>query len=111
MSLDTNLISRDNGNRTVAEIDTPNVDFRNCESIKSAIANLVATGKKDIVLNLSKVTFMDSSGLSVILFCKRACEEAGGTFFVCGLQSYVNNLFNLTNLNKTVRILTDENEA
>lgn len=93
------------------ELDAPSVDFRNAESIKSSMTALVNNGQKDLILNLTKVTFMDSSGLSVILFGKRACEEVGGTFCVCGLQSYVNNLFNLTNLTKTVRILADENEA
>lgn len=111
MSTETSLITRDSGTKTVVEIDTQNVDFRNCEGIKSSVANIVAGGKKDIILNLSKVNFMDSSGLSVILFCKRACEEAGGTFSICALQSYVNNLVTLTNLNKTVTVLKDENEA
>ena len=109
MSAESSIITRDNGNKTVVEVDTQNVDFRNCESIKSSMANIVAGGKKDIVLNLNKVSFMDSSGLSVILFGKRTCEEAGGTFALCGLQSYVNNLVTLTNLHKTVPI--HENEA
>jgi len=47
----------------------------------------------------------------VILFCKRTCEEAGGKFGVFGLQSYVNNLVNLTNLNKTIDIFASEAEA
>jgi anti-sigma B factor antagonist len=111
MSLETGIVTRENGSKTIVEVDTQNVDFRNCESIKSAVANIVAGGKKDIVLNLNKVSFMDSSGLSVILFCKRTCEEAGGKFSVCGLQSYVNNLVHLTNLNKTVPIHESENEA
>jgi anti-anti-sigma factor len=110
MSTETSLISRESGDKTILEIDTQNVDFRNCESIKSSVAGIVAGGKKNIVLNLSKINFMDSSGLSVILFCKRACEEAGGTFAICNLQSYVNNLVTLTNLNKTVTIYKDESE-
>jgi anti-anti-sigma factor len=111
MSSETNIASRDSGTKTIVDIDAQNVDFRNCEAIKSAVAGMVAQGNKNIVLNLSKVNFMDSSGLSVILFCKRTCEEAGGTFGAFGLQSYVNNLVNLTNLNKTIDIFPSESEA
>lgn len=111
MSSETKIASRESGLKTVVDIDAQNVDFRNCEAIKSAVAGVVAQGRKDVVLNLSKVTFMDSSGLSVILFCKRACEEAGGTFGAFGLQNYVNNLVNLTNLNKTVNIFISETDA
>lgn len=111
MSADNNIATRESGEKVIVDIETQNVDFRNCETIKSAVASIVAGGKKDILLNLSKVSFMDSSGLSVILFCKRTCEEASGNFAVFGLQSYVNNLVNLTNLNKTIDIYKDESEA
>jgi anti-anti-sigma factor len=111
MSSETKIGSRQSGNKTVVDVDAQNVDFRNCEAIKSAVAGIVAQGQKNILLNLSKVSFMDSSGLSVILFCKRTCEEAAGTFGVYGLQNYVNNLVNLTNLNKTIDIFKTESEA
>ena len=111
MTADNSIATRETGAKVIVDIETQNVDFRNCETIKSAVAGIVSGGKKDILLNLSKVSFMDSSGLSVILFCKRTCEEANGRFAVFGLQSYVNNLVNLTNLNKTIDIYKDENEA
>lgn len=111
MSSETKIASRATGTKTIVDIDTPNVDFRNCEAIKSAIATLVAQGQKNILLNLSKVNFMDSSGLSVILFCKRTCDEVSGSFGIYGLQQYVNNLVNLTNLNKTIDIYPSEAEA
>lgn len=107
----TRILSRQSGNKTVVDIDATNVDFRNSEAIKSSVASLVNQGQKHILLNLGKVSFMDSSGLSVILFCKRACDEAGGSFGVYGLQNYVNNLVNLTNLHKTIPIFKTEAEA
>ncbi len=111
MTSDSTLNHRAAGTKTIVDIEAQNVDFRNCETIKSAVAGLVNQGNKNIVLNLSKVNFMDSSGLSVILFCKRACDEVTGTFGVFGLQTYVNNLVTLTNLNKTVSIFPSEAEA
>ena len=111
MSSESKIESRAIGDKTVVDIEGPNVDFRNCEAIKSAVAAMVSQGQANILLNLSKVAFMDSSGLSVILFCKRTCEEANGTFGIFGLQNYVNNLVNLTNLNKTIEIYPSEAEA
>jgi anti-sigma B factor antagonist len=111
MSTETKIGNRASGNKTVVDIDALNVDFRNAEAIKSAVATIVSKGSKDLVINLSQVSFMDSSGLSVILFCKRTCEEVGGTFGAFGLQTYVNNLVNLTNLNKTISIYNSEAEA
>ena len=111
MTTDTSVETRDVNGKVIVDIQAQNVDFRNCEAIKSAVAGVVGGGQKDILLNLSNVSFMDSSGLSVILFCKRTCEEASGTFGAYGLQSYVSNLVNLTNLNKTIDIYDDEAAA
>lgn len=107
----TQIASRQSGSKTVVDIDASNVDFRNSEAIKASVASLVQQGQKNILLNMGKVSFMDSSGLSVILFCKRACDEAGGTFGVYALQNYVNNLVNLTNLHKAISIYPTEAEA
>lgn len=107
----TKIISRQSGDKTLVDIDASNVDFRNSEAIKSSVAALVSQGQKNILLNLGKVSFMDSSGLGVILFCKRTCDEAGGSFGIFALQNYVSNLVNLTNLNKTIHIFENEAEA
>jgi anti-sigma B factor antagonist len=95
----------------VIEIGDQNVDFRNCESIKSAVSSCVASAQKQVLLNLGQVTFMDSAGLGVILFCKRTCEEAGGKFAVSNVQQYVNNLMTLTHLHKALAIFNTEADA
>lgn len=111
MSTETSIITRECDGKTIVEIDSQNVDFRNCETIKSAVANIIHTGKTNIILQLGRVGFMDSSGLSVLLYCKRTCEEAGGGFVLCGVQGYVSNLINLTNLHKSIPIYKTETEA
>ena len=105
------LITRETGDRTIIEVDAQNIDFRNCETIKSAIQTIVSGGKKDIILNLGKVGFMDSSGLSILIYGKRLCDEVNGTFVMCSLQNYVNNLAQLTKLNKSINIYETEEQA
>ncbi len=105
------LKTRDYGERTVVEIEAQNVDFRNCENIKAAIHSIVAGGKKHLILDLQQVGFMDSSGLSILLYCKRICDEAGGTIALCCLQNYVNNLVQLTNLDKSIDVFLTEADA
>ena len=90
----------------LVELKAVNIDFRNTDPLKEQIAHLVSQGNANLVLDLSQVTFMDSSGLSLILFCKRTCEEAKGSIVLRGLQEYVQNLVKLTNLDKTVTIET-----
>lgn len=111
MTQDAPLSVREEGSKTVVDLETDNIDFRNAELLKSALSALIVTGKKDLILNLQKVNFMDSSGLSVLLSGKRVSEEAGGNFSICGLQGYVSNLIQLTNLNKVITVYDSAIEA
>jgi anti-sigma B factor antagonist len=90
--------------KLLLELKVANVDFRNTDALKAQISQVVAQGNAHLVLDLSQVAFMDSSGLSLILFCKRTCEEAKGTISLRTLQAYVQNLVKLTNLDRTITI-------
>lgn len=94
----------------VIDVNIESFDHRYIEDFKQAIANSL-THKKEVVLNLEAVNFMDSAGLGVILYGHRTCAQSGGTFAVCQAQGYVTKLFNLTGINKAVKICTSEDEA
>lgn len=111
MTQETPVSIRTEGSKTLVDVETDNVDFRNAELLKGMLAELVQAGSRNVVLNLTNVNFMDSSGLSVLLAGKRVTEEAGGTFSICGLQGYVNNLITLTNLHKTITVYGSDLEA
>ncbi len=108
---ETPVSIRHEGSKVVIDVETDNVDFRNAELLKTMIGELVQDGNTNLILNLRQVNFMDSSGLSVLLTGKRTSEEAGGSFSICGLQGYVNNLISLTNLNKTIAVFPSDMEA
>jgi anti-sigma B factor antagonist len=108
---DVPLTLRTEGVKTIVDVEVENLDFRNAELMKAKIGEIVKGGQKHIILNLRKVNFMDSSGLSILLSGKRLTEEAGGSFGICELQVYVNNLINLTNLNKTIAVFASDADA
>ena len=95
------------GDKTVLEVGADNMDFRSAEILKGILMEYVGQGHHHLVLNLSHVKFMDSSGLSVLLFGKRITEEVGGDFGICGLYGYVSNLIGSTNLNQTIKVYTN----
>jgi anti-anti-sigma factor len=96
---------------TIVTLDANSLDYRNAETYKTALANLCSSGQTKILLNLERVSFMDSAGLGVLLFGKRQCENNQGKLSVCNVQGYVNNLFRLTNLDRAMAVYTSEELA
>jgi len=63
---------------------------------------------KHVILNLEEVTFMDSSGLGVILGRYKEVLQLGGEMVVCSITPSIERLFDMSGLFKIIRL--EENE-
>lgn len=72
---------------------------------------LDATGAKHILLNMQGVTFIDSSGLGVILGRYRHIAQLGGKLLVVHLEPQVQRIFELAGLMKILTVYQSENQA
>ncbi|NQY08583.1 MAG: STAS domain-containing protein [Flavobacteriales bacterium] len=79
--------------------------------LKSEFVVLNGDNVSNIVLDLSKVLYCDSSGLSAILIGNRLCKEAGGSFVLAGLNSSVEKLITISQLETVLTIVPTVNEA
>ncbi len=66
---------------------------------------------KNLILNISEVKYIDSSGLSAILVANKVCSEAGGIMVLCGVSEHVMKLVKISQLDKILDILPTEEEA
>lgn len=106
-------ISRQENTVTVITIDAKSVDYRNAEAYKNIIGAVAASAVQGgtLLLNLEHVTFMDSSGLGILLFARRTLEAKQGGLAACNVQGYVVNLFKLTSLDRVVKLYPNEELA
>ena len=66
---------------------------------------------KHIVLNLEELTFMDSSGIGVILGRYKEVQRAGGEMVVCSISTPIKRLFEMSGLFKIVKVERSEKNA
>lgn len=64
-----------------------------------------------IVLNVQDVTFMDSSGIGVLLGRYKEIAEHGGQFIVCSIHPQIDRLFAMAGLYKIVQTAKNEESA
>jgi stage II sporulation protein AA (anti-sigma F factor antagonist) len=70
---------------------------------------MVKNGVKHVLLNLEAVSFMDSSGLGVILGRYKEVLQLGGEMVVCSISPPIKRLFEMSGMFKIIRL--EENEA
>lgn len=85
------------------------LDMERSLEFKQRLDEVIDSGVAQIVLDLSQVTYIDSSGLgSVVSVFKRMPT---GCFHVTGLRPNVRVLFQITRLDKFINLYTTVDEA
>jgi anti-sigma B factor antagonist len=71
--------------------------------LKSDIDQTVTEGRPRIVVDLSEVSFMDSSGLGTLIAGLKKARQAGGDVRITGVTQQVATVLALTNLDRVLR--------
>lgn len=100
-----------NGKFTLVKVNSDRLDTNNAPGLKSKLVGVNNEGEKNIVLDLSSCNYCDSSGLRAVLVANRLCEDAIGTFILCGLQPDVENLVKISMLHTVLLITKTVDEA
>lgn len=100
-----------NGNHTLIKVNSDRLDTNNAPGLKSELVMVNSKGEKNIILDLSNCSYCDSSGLRSVLVANRLCEDAIGTFILCGLQPDVDNLVKISMLDTILLITNTVDEA
>ncbi|WP_096188547.1 anti-sigma F factor antagonist [Evansella halocellulosilytica] len=66
---------------------------------------------RHVLLNLEKLSFMDSSGLGVVLGRYKLVKQFGGEMVVCSISPQVKRLFDLSGMFKIIRLESNELDA
>jgi anti-anti-sigma factor len=79
--------------------------------LKSELVYLNKTGVRNVIMDLSRTRYCDSSGLSALLVANRLCKSVNGSLVVCGLQEPVQKLVQISQLESVLSITPSVNEA
>jgi anti-sigma B factor antagonist len=98
------------GDVAVVVLEVEELDAGNTPGCKGAIAPLLEANAK-VVLDLSRVRFVDSSGLGFFLSCLRKLMARGGDLKLCGMSKQVRAVFELVRIHRILEIHKTREEA
>jgi len=77
----------------------------------AAVNGLVASGKRDILIDLAPVTYVDSATIGCLMDLYRQINMAGGHLKLSGVQKRVETMLTLTGAQNFIEIHADEPSA
>ena len=87
------------------------IDLYNASEIKLMIQKLIDNQKYDIIINLEKVSYIDSSGIGALISSLSSLKKYQGNMKIINLLASVKRVFELTKLMSFFDIYSSEEEA
>ncbi|MEZ9597031.1 STAS domain-containing protein [Shewanella sp. 10N.261.52.F9] len=80
-------------------------------TLRAAILQQINAGMSQLIIDLSQVEYIDSSGLSVLISALKRIEQIDGDIVLLSPTAGVRSLIELTRLHQIFAIYEDENAA
>ena len=84
---------------------------RPCQDIEAQVDEMVRENKPNLVIDLSEVQRVDSTGFGTIVLCASKLRKAGGGLHVCCAKGIVDEIAHTSNIPKVVPFYPTQQEA
>ncbi|ANQ49142.1 STAS domain-containing protein [Flammeovirga yaeyamensis] len=96
---------------TVLVPEEEKLDSLKAPQLKAEIVTMFQSGTENLIIDLSSVKYVDSSGLSSILVANRLSTEVNGKLVLAGLNEHVMKLIKISKLESVLELHPTVQEA
>ena len=87
------------------------IDLSRAPSFRTVIAEVFSSKPAKVVIDLSGVPYMDSSGVATLVEGMQLANRAGAVLVLVGLQDRVKSIFEIARLDTVFKIVNELSEA
>ncbi|MEP7365195.1 MAG: STAS domain-containing protein [Acidobacteriota bacterium] len=109
MSLD--ISQREREGVVIVDLDGRLTVGQETGALREAVLKLSTEGRTNVVLNLEKVEYIDSTGLGGLVICFTTIKKTGGALKLLNLNRRNVELLVLTKLQTVFEVFNDEQDA
>jgi anti-sigma B factor antagonist len=93
------------------EVGAAEVDVYTAPVLRQAIVEQVDNGVKHLLINLTRVEYLDSTGLGILIGGVKRLKEQGGSLRLVGPSARITRIFEITGLNRIFDVYPTEQAA
>ena len=91
-------LKTENGGETLVFKLRGSLDLATAPTVRAALADATEKGGHDLIVDLTALEFLDSTGLGVLIGAHRRAAEHGGSFRLVVSEGPISRLLNITGL-------------
>ncbi len=90
---------------------TGEIDIYTTPQFKEAVSAAIDENKPTIIINMTQVTYMDSSGFGTLLSATKRLRPLDGALYLTGCNESIQRMLQITRLNTIFSVYGTEDEA
>jgi anti-sigma B factor antagonist len=87
------------------------IDLFTAPELKARLVSLIEGGAREVVVDLSEATYMDSTGLGAMLAAARRLGNRGGRLAIAGPRPSISRVFEIAGLDSLLTVVGTRAEA
>ena len=87
------------------------IDIYSSINLKIKVIDLIDLGNYKIIINMEDITYIDSSGLNVLITIYKRIKKEKGEFRIVNISPEIKRVLGMTRLDKSFDIYEDEESA
>lgn len=87
------------------------LDLHVSPEVRASLRQMIDLKPKRLIVDLSKVPYIDSSGLAVLIGAMQSLEHEGGSFMLAGAQEAVRTILESARLDQYFLLFPDVDSA
>lgn len=87
------------------------LDTTNYSILEKKLMDMIANQQDRIIVECSKMDYVSSSGLRILLMALKKITQSRGKFVLCGLQENIREIFEISGFTNIFEIYAGEEES
>lgn len=109
--MDQKTLTTDDGRKVIVITPTGRLDITTAWQFRLNLQDCISRLSPHIVINLSQVNFIDSSGLTSLVAGMRDADKVQGSFRICSVHPEAKLVFEVTMMDSVFELYETEEEA
>ena len=101
----------DDAGVVIIRVGEPKLMYPMLSDFSESISNLVDAGDAKVVIDMTKVVYVDSASIGCLMDLYRQATRAGGSLKLSGVQKRVETMLTMTGTQNFIELHADESAA
>ena len=106
-----NVKTDQSGGVAIVRVGETRLMYPILSDFSTAVSGLVAAGQKNILIDMTPVTYVDSATIGCLMDCYRLVKNAGGSLKLSSVQKRVETMLTMTGAHNFLEVHPDEAAA